>query len=393
MNETIQQEDSEEIDWFGILQVMADNLRLLVLAPLAAGLLALAYTYTQAPTYTATTKFLPPQQQQSAAATMLQAVGPLAGGIAGGLGPRVNPGDIYVTFLNSQRVRDIVIERLKLQERYKTEHAEDTRRQLAQKVMVTNGKDGLVAIVVNETDPQFAATLANTYVVALRDMLTKFAVTEAQQRRVFFEGQLAETKDNLIKAEQALKASGISSNTLKTTPASAVDQVAKLKAAITAQEIKLASMRGYLTESAPEFKQAMLELSALRNQLAGMGAEERTGKSGEGDYISKYRSFKYYETLLELFTKQYEVARVDESREGAIIQVLDVAEPPARRSSAKRAQIASVTAVGVGILLLIFVFLREAMNKAVKNPLTATRLQSLRAAVNRSWGLRAKSGL
>jgi uncharacterized protein involved in exopolysaccharide biosynthesis len=388
MNETIQQEDSEEIDWFGILQVMADNLRLLVLAPLAAGLLALAYTYTQAPTYTATTKFLPPQQQQSAAATMLQNIGPLAGGIAGGLGPRVNPGDIYVTFLNSQRVRDIVIERLKLQERYKTEHAEDTRRQLAQKVMVTNGKDGLVAIVVNETDPQFAATLANTYVVALRTMLTKFAVTEAQQRRVFFEGQLAETKDNLIKAEQALKASGISSNTLKTTPGSAVEQVARLKAAITAQEVKLASMRGYLTESAPEFKQAMLELAALRNQLAGMGAEERTGKSGEGDYISKYRSFKYYETLLELFTKQYEVARLDESREGAIIQVLDVAEPPARRSSAKRAQIASVTAVGVGILLLIFVFLREAMNKAARNPNTAARFEGLRAAVRRSFNKR-----
>ena len=385
MNETIQQEDSEEIDWFGILQVMADNLRLLVLAPLAAGLLALAYTYTQAPTYTATTKFLPPQQQQSAAATMLQNIGPIAGGMAGGivggLGPRVNPGDLYVTFLNSQRVRDIVIERLKLQERYKTEHAEDTRRELAQKVMVTNGKDGLVGIVVNETDPQFAATLANTYVVALRTMLTNFAVTEAQQRRVFFEGQLAETKDNLIKAEQALKASGISGNTLKTTPASAVDQVAKLKAAITAQEIKLASMRGYLTESAPEFKQAMLELSALRNQLAGMGAEERTGNSGEGDYISKYRSFKYYETLLELFTKQYEVARVDESREGAIIQVLDVAEPPARRSSAKRAQIATVTAVGVGILLLIFVFLREALNKAVRNAQTAERLQKLRTAI------------
>ena len=388
MNETIQQEDSEEIDWFGILQVMADNLRLLVLAPLAAGLLALAYTYTQAPTYTATTKFLPPQQQQSAAATMLQAVGPLAGGVVGGLGPRVNPGDLYVTFLNSQRVRDIVIERLKLQERYKTEHAEDVRRALAGRVTVTNGKDGLVAIVVNETDPQFAATMANTYVVALRAMLTKFAVTEAQQRRVFFEGQLAETKDNLIKAEQALKASGISSNTLKTTPGSAVEQVAKLKAAITAQEIKLASMRGYLTESAPEFKQAMLELSALRNQLAGMGAEERTGKSGEGDYISKYRSFKYYETLLELFTKQYEVARVDESREGAIIQVLDVAEPPARRSSAKRAQIATVTAVGIGILLLIFVFLREAMNKAATNPITAARFESLMVSVRRSFNKR-----
>ena len=77
--------DDEDINWFALLQVVADNLRLLVLVPLATGLLALGYTYTLPPSYMATTKFLPPQQQQSAAASMLQSLGAL-GGIAGGAG-------------------------------------------------------------------------------------------------------------------------------------------------------------------------------------------------------------------------------------------------------------------------------------------------------------------
>ena len=385
MNEAIQQEDHEEIDWFAILQVMADNLRLLVLAPLTAGLLALAYTYTQPHTYTAMTTFFPPQQQQSAATMMLQSMGGLAGISGGSIGGAVNPGEKYVSFLRSERVSDVVIESLKLQERYEVENIEDARKRLAGKVNVMNRKDGLIAVTVDEADPQFAATLANTLVAALGTVLNNFALTEAQQRRMFFERHLEEAKENLAKAERALKVSGVSGNTYKIAPSSAVEQGTKLNAAISAQEIKLASMRGYLMESAPEFKQAMLELSALRSQLSGLGNEERSSKEGGGDYISKFRSYKYYETLFEIYTKQYEIARLDESREGATIQVLDVAKPPARRSSAKRTQIASVTAVGTGILLLIFVFLREAVNKASRNPQTAFRLQGLRVAFRQAF--------
>ena len=250
---------------------------------------------------------------------------------------------------------------------------------------ITNRKDGLIAVTVDETDPQFAATLANTMVAALGSALNNFAVTEAQQRRMFFERQLEETKEKLAKSERALKASGVSGSTYKIAPFSAVEQGAKLNAAVAAQEIKLASMRGYLIESAPEFKQAMLELSALRSQLSGLGNEERSSKGGGSDYISKYRSYKYYETTFELFAKQHEIARLDESREGATIQVLDVAKPPARRGSAKRLQIASVTVVGVGILLLIFLFMREKLNRVVRNPDTAARFEGLRAAVRRSF--------
>jgi uncharacterized protein involved in exopolysaccharide biosynthesis len=377
--------DDEDINWFALLQVVADNLRLLVLAPLAAGLLALGYTYTLPPSYTATTKFLPPQQQQSAAASMLQSLGAL-GGIAGGAAGIKNPGDQYVTFLKSHRVQDALIDRFKLTERFGTQHREDTRTALGNSASVVNGKDGLITVDVSDKDPQFAATLANGYVDALGQLLNSIAVTEAQQRRAFFEKQLATAKDNLIKAEQALKSSGISSSTLKVTPGSAVESLAKLKATITGQEIKLAGMRGYLTEQAPDFKQAQIEMAALRNELARVEKEEPANVAGDSDYISKYRNFKYFETLFELFSKQYEIARVDESREGAIIQVLDVAEPPARRASAKRAQIAVTASLSVGFALLLIVFIRNALKNAAQRTETRDHIERLRRSLARALG-------
>ena len=136
-------------------------------------------------------------------------------------------------------------------------------------------------------------------------------------------------KENFTKADLALKSSGISSSVLKTSPASAVEAVARLKAGISVQEVKLGTMRNYLTESSPDFKQDLSELASLKTQLAKAEKEEPASQ-GTTDYVARYREFKYQETMFELFAKQYELARVDESREGAMIQVLDVAKSMAQ---------------------------------------------------------------
>lgn len=185
-------------------------------------------------------------------------------------------------------------------------------------------------------------------------LLNHLAVTEAQQRRLFFEKQLTKARDNLVKAEQALAASGVNSSVLKSTGA-AVAAVAQLKGHIAAQEIKLASMRGYLTELAPELKQAQIELSALRTQLGvAETVELAVGSIGSNsNYLARLRDFKYHETLFEVFTKQYDIARIDESREGAVIQVLDAAQPPEHKSRPKKAQMAMLTTLAVGFALLL----------------------------------------
>jgi capsule polysaccharide export protein KpsE/RkpR len=225
----------------------------------------------------------------------------------------------------------------------------------------------------------------------LSKLLSRLAITEAQQRRQFFEKQLASAKENLIKAEQALKSSGVNSSALKASPVAAVEGLAKLKAAITAQEIKVASMRGYLTEAAPDFKQAQTELTAMRSQMVRAEKEEpaNSGSSGrESDYIAKFRDFKYHETLFELFAKQYEMARVDESREGAVIQVLDVAKPPQRKAKPEKALIAMVATLAAGFALLLFVFIRQAVRAAIQQPGTSEKMLALSQALSKALSRR-----
>ena len=384
MTPNIEPIEDDEISLLDLLQVVADNLRLLVLGPLLAGLLALGFAFTIPPTFTATTKFMPPQQQQSGAAAMLSSLGAL-GGLAGAASGLKNPADQYVAFLKSRTVQDALIDRFKLTERYEAKFKVDARAALTANAQIASGKDGLITIDVSDQDQQFAAQLANAYVDELGTLLNRLALTEAQQRRVFFEKQLTNAKDNLVKSEQALKSSGVNSSALKANPGSAVEGLARLKASITAQEIKLASMRGYLTESAPDFKQAQTEMSALRGQLA-RAAREEPASSGDSDYIAKFRDFKYHETLFELFAKQYEMARIDESREGAVIQVVDAAQPPERKSKPKKALIALMTTLAVGFALLLFIFIRQALRGAVATPESAEKMTRLRGAWKKAIG-------
>lgn len=387
MNETKQAvEQADEINLLDLLQTMVDNLRLLVLGPLAVGLTALGISFAVPPTFTAKTQFIPPQQQQSAAASMLASLGSLSG-LAGAAAGIKNPADQYVAFLKSNAVKDALIERFGLMGRWELKTRTDVRMALDGIVRTASGKDGLMTIEVDDKDPQFAAQLANAHVEELGALLGRLAVTEAQQRRLFFEKQLNLAKENLARAESLLRNAGVSERVLKSSPTSAVAAVATLKAQVTAQEVKLGAMRGYLAEGAPDFKQALNELASLRFQLAKLEKDDvSSGNSVQGDYINRYRDFKYHETLFELFAKQYEIARVDEAREGAVIQVLDVAQVPDRKSKPKKALVAMIATLASGFALLLFVFVRQALRNAAADQETAGKLAAIKRSWRRAWG-------
>ena len=380
--------DNDEISLLDLLQTIVDNLRLLVLGPLTVGLAALGVSFAVPPSYSALTTFLPPQQQQGIAASMVASLGALSG-LAGAATGLKSPADQYIAFLKSNSVEDALIERFKLIERYKSEFKQDARTRLEGSVKIISGKDGLISITVEDTDASFAADLANAYVEELTRLLSRLAVTEAQQRRKFFEKQLEQTKDRLTQAEIALNATGVSSNVLKSNPASAVAAVAALQAQVTAQEVKLGAMRGYLAETAPDFQQALVELTSLRSQLSKLSQyKAQPTAPGQSNYVSAYRQFKYQETLFELFARQFEMAKVDESREGAVIQVLDKATPPERKSTPKKAQIAIVATLAAGFALLLFVFVRQTLVNARQDKESADKLAQLRSAWRKALGRR-----
>ena len=404
MTENLQQpaDQDDEISLLDLLQVVVDNLRLLVLGPLAVGLLALGVSFLVTPTFTAKTVFLPPQQQQSAAASMLASLGSL-GGLAGAAAGLKSPADQYLAYMKSVSLQDALVERFGLMERYRAKFKVDARAHLSAVVRASSGKDGLIVLEADDEDPKFAADLANAHVEELRKLLGTLAVTEAQQRRLFFEKQLKLAKYNLTQADLALRATGVSESVLKSNPASAVAAVAGLRAQLTAQEVKIGAMRGYLAETAPEFKQALNELANLRAQIAKQGEDSPapataptapTGpnsKAGhpnttQDDYVSKYREYKYQEALFELFTKQYEIARVDEAREGAVIQVLDVATPPEKKAKPQKALVAIIATLATGFVLLLYVFIKNALKGSEQDEETRAKMAALKDSWKRALG-------
>ncbi len=312
---------------------LLSNWRRMVAVPLAAAALALGASYLITPTFTARTTFMPPQQQQGAAAGALASLGALAG-LSGGVR---NTGDQHVTFAQSRTVADRMIERFDLKTVYDEKLAHDTRLKLAEATRVTLGKkDGVITLEVDDHDPKRAADMANAYVEELRKLTAGLTLTEAQQRRAFFEGQLKQVRAKLDAAQAALQGSGVSAETIKAEPKAAVEALAKLRAEVTSAEVRLQMLNSSLAEGTPEVRQQTAAVTRLRSELSRASQAEQ---SAAGGYIGAYREFKYQEGLFDLIARQYELARVDESRDGGQLQVIDAAQVPERKSKPKRSQL------------------------------------------------------
>lgn len=361
----INENQDDEISLIEVAVTIKENIKLLTLFPLAFGLCALGISFLIKPTFTAETTFLPPQQQQSAATAMLQGLGSL-GSLAGAAGGLKNPADQYVSFIKSRTVQDALVKRFDLRKRYEAELHEDALRGLDGRVRIAAGKDGLIKVEADDTEAVFAAQLANAHVEELRKLLSRLAVTEAQQRRAFYERQLEQAKVKLMEAQIVLQGSGIQEGALRAEPRMAAEAYARLKAEVTSAQVRIQSMRTYLAEQSPEFKLAQSNLAALIEQLS---KAERVNQASDNDgYIAKYREYKYQEALFEMYAKQFELAKLDEAREGAIVQVVDIAQPPERKSKPKRGMIAILSTLVAGFLGLVFVFSLQAWRK-MKQPL------------------------
>jgi uncharacterized protein involved in exopolysaccharide biosynthesis len=349
--------EPEPVGLFDLVRVVAPHwLKLLGMVLLVAAI-ALGITYLIKPTFTARTTFLPPQQQGGAgAAAALQSLGALAA--LAGAGGIKTPADQFVSLLQSTTITDRLIDQFKLLEVYDEKYRVDARKELARNVRAVVGKkDGLITIEVDDESPKRAADLANQHIEELRRLTSQLAITEAQQRRVFFETQLKQTKDNLGKAQSSLQEAGFNQGALKSEPRAAAEGYARLRAEVTAAEVKLQALRRAFVEAAPEFQQQMAVVSALRGQLSRL--EQSADATAGGDYVTKFREYKYQEALFELFARQYELARVDESREGAFIQVVDVATQPEKKSKPKRALIAGSAGLAALVLAILWIVLRH----------------------------------
>ncbi len=383
------QDDEDEISLLDLAIAVGEEKLTIGGTALAGALVALLISLFLPTLYTASTLLLPPQGSQGASSAALAALGALSamGGAVGGV---KTPDELYVGLLKSRSVTDALIDHFQLQQRYGEKYLSDTRKTLESRVDITSDKkSGLLQVEVDDRDPAFAAELANAHVTELRQLMTRVAVTDAQQRRAYFEQQVARSKEELAKAEldfaRAQEKSGMLS--LDVAAQSSIRAAAELRARIVALEIELRSMSSYTASGNPDVLRLGSELASLRAQLAKVEQGDRSLphlSDAAMSNVRAYRELKYQEAVVASMVAQYEAARADEARDAPLIQQVDVAVAPDRKSRPRRTMI---TALGLvcGLLLgTVYAFLRRSVSLVSGDPASGVQIIRLR----RAWSLR-----
>jgi tyrosine-protein kinase Etk/Wzc len=354
-----------------LLIVLAEHKRVILLATLGCAVLSIVVSLILPVSYTATAVLLPPQQNTSLANSLMSQIGGLGSvaALAGGGFSLKNPNDMYVAMLHSQTVEDEMVDKFNLEAEYHKHYLSDARKRFEYYTTINgDGKDNLIRISVQDPNPQRAAEMANAYVDAFRDLSKSLAITEASQRRKFFGDELQQAKDSLAKAEEALKQTQQTTGLIQldSQARALIETAAGLRAQITAREVQLEAMKTYATGENSQVIETQQELDTLRAQLAKLGGSEENpdslivpkGMVPEAglEYVRKLRDVKYYETMFEMLARQYEFAKLDEAKEGSVVQVVDPALVPDRRSFPKRSLIVigcTIAGFFIGVLIAL----------------------------------------
>jgi uncharacterized protein involved in exopolysaccharide biosynthesis len=385
-----------EIDLLDFMILLARNLKLIVGATVGAMLLASATVLLLPAAYTATATLLPPQHSQSLAASIVGQMGALAG-LAGKDLSLKNPADLYVAILKSRTVADGLIRQFDLLRVYRVRRFEDARKKLLRRSTIEAvEKTGLISVAVEDRDPRRAAALANAYLDGLHALNQTLAISEAAERRLFFQQQIEAEREELARAELNLRRTQEQTGMIQldTQGKAIIEAVARTRAEIAMGEVRLETRRSFATDQNPDVVRGERELAALRAQLANL---ERDSQPGNGniqvptgkvpaaalEYLRRVRDVKYHETLYEFLAKQFEAAKIDEANDSGILQVVDRAVEPEKRSGPPRTLIIALAAflgfIGSGF----YVLLSEALHRLRLHPDADARWRLLKATVSR----------
>lgn len=335
---------------------------------------------------------LPPSQGPGSGSSVLGQLGGLGAlaSLAGG-GLLKNPTDMYVSLLTSRTVEDAMIQRFDLMKEYRVKRMVDARKALEQHTAVVPGaKDGLIRLTLEDRDPKRAAELANGYVEEFRRLSASLAITEAARRRLFFQQEVQQAKDSLTGAEDAMTKTEQSTGVLQidSQARALIEAAAVLRAQVVAKQVQIEGMRSFAAEDNPNLILAKQELAALQEQLdkvagshtdAGSDINMSKGRVTQAgmEYLRRYRDLKYQETVYELLAKEFEIAKLDEAREGSIIQVVDAPVVPDKKSSPHRLLIVVGSTVSAFFLAVFWLLIRRQFDLASGLPGNRRRLHMI----------------
>jgi tyrosine-protein kinase Etk/Wzc len=400
MTDHIQENTESDINLLDLLIALGQEKWTLVVVTVLAALTGIVVSLTTPATYVSRTSIMP-SQQSGGGGSALANLGSMAG--LAGLGGLSNlaagtksSDEMFIALMRSQSVQSALIEQFKLKERYGARNNEEARLALNSKVtFLADKKSGLLFIDAQDKDPEFAAKLANAQFKELNVILSRLAVTEAQQRRAYYEQQIVKTQTQIPQLElefkDAQKSSGLEVTSL-------LSESVTLPGQIAAKELQLQVLSRFATGQNPDVKRLAVEISALRAQMARYELSRTESKTSDSskpgqvaeskktNFVQKatqaYNTLKIQEALLDGYVKQLELAKVDEAKEGPAVQVVDEARAAEMRAKPERKKMVIAYTVTGLIIAFVLAALRALLRHIRSTPEGMQRWSQLKQA----WG-------
>jgi uncharacterized protein involved in exopolysaccharide biosynthesis len=371
----------DEIDPMELFRVISRRARRIIGITAASAVVALVVSLLLPNYYKAESRILPQEKGGNLAAQLMGQGGGLIA-LAGGATALKSQGEMFLSMMKSRTVLDRVVDRFDLMRLYRKKYREDARKKLLELLTVREDrKSGIIFITVEDRDPKRSADMANAFVEELKSLVGGLAITEAGQRRMFFEDQLRYTKESLARAEEEIKAFQQRTGMFQVDAQARaiIEGIARLRAGIAVKEVEAKVLRSFATAQNPDLQRVEEEVRALRGELEKVETSKGHGfdplmPSGRvpemgTEYLRKLRQLKYNETIYELLAKQYELAKLDEAKDAVVIQVIDRAVPPERKSRPQKALIVLLATVTTLFLSVIIVLLLDWFWKKSGKPL------------------------
>jgi len=325
--------------------------------------------------YQSATRLMPPDSQSGTGLGLLAALS--ARGGVGGLGGLATDllgvktsGALFVGILGSDTVRDRLIEKFDLKKVYGDSKIEDARKDLAERTDISEDrKSGIILISVTDHDPKRAAAMAQEYVTELDRLVAQLSVSSARRERIFLEERLQKVKADLDAAARNFS-DFASKNTAIDIPAQGkamVEAAATLQGELIAAQSELSGLQQIYTDNNVRVRSTQARVNELQKKLNEIGGAGTQGQV-ESDkslypsirklpllgvtYADLYRQNKIQETVYELLTQQYELAKVQEAKEIPTVKVLDAALVPTKKSFPPRSVIVMLgTMLGIAFAM------------------------------------------
>jgi tyrosine-protein kinase Etk/Wzc len=383
-----------------ILFILVRHRKFILGLSFGAALLTAVLVLVVPPIYTSTAVILPPQQSSSLSGALLGQLGMLSSLGSGAMGMDNplsirSPQETYIGILSSRTVADELIDQFHLTQVYHTkpDNPLSTWKALARHTRIESSRGNLIRISVDDRDPQRAADMANGYVDSLYRQNKRLALTDASQRRLFFEQQLAEERPFLNQAEMALEQTQEKTGIFELGGQAGLTlrSIAQLSAEITSREVQLQSLRSIATGENAKVQELESQIEALKQQRSKLEKGSSVNLSENSflptskvpaaslEYMRKVRDLKYHETLNELLSKQYEMARVEEAKSPPLIQVVDRAIPVRRKTWPPRTLFTLLSLVLFFFLGCGIAILRDTWGAAAAMPENAERIARIKS--------------